>query len=136
MYVRRYGLLNKDVYPYWHVAALATANPAFKTATQGCGCEMDSCMGEVAVCGVASALRFAPPQVAEQLHPPNHHFPRRMHLLGPQTRHATAGWCSKHAGPVLRSAAEMSQCNDSAHAACIDTLYQLPDRSQSSRPGP
>ena len=33
----RYGLLNKAAYPNWHVAALATANPAFKTATQGCG---------------------------------------------------------------------------------------------------
>ena len=33
------GLLNKAAYPNWHVAALATANPAYVNGpTQGCGC--------------------------------------------------------------------------------------------------
>ena len=35
---RRMGLLNKAAYPYWKVAALATANPAYiQGPTQGCG---------------------------------------------------------------------------------------------------
>ena len=39
------GLLDKDAYPNWKVAALATANPAYvKGPTQGCGCASAQCM--------------------------------------------------------------------------------------------
>ena len=44
------GLLNKNAYPNWRVAALATANPAYINGpTQGCGYIRARCMASFSV---------------------------------------------------------------------------------------
>ena len=41
-----YGMLNKEVYPYWSAAALSTSSQYYKDPVQGCGWVLLHCNTE------------------------------------------------------------------------------------------